>query len=567
MSLSGTLQVGRTALTVNQAAIQTHGNNIAGVNDPNYSRQVVRTSAANGRALGDGIIIGTGVTLDGVERQVDDALIRRLNSATSERSAADEKLNWLTQAESVFNELSDADLSTGLTDFFNSWGALADNPADASLRRNVLSEGQRLAGGFNDLHGRLSRLSVDAGERIGGYATEGDRIAKEIADLNVQIAQGEGATGGTANALRDRRDGLIGDLSQIVRVHSIEQPDGTMNVYAGSEPLVLAGTARGLELEQRIDASGRPTFQAVFGDGGGPIPARGGKLSGAIEARTTINDTLDRIDALADTMKFELNSLHAGGQPIRGYDSVTADATVDDTSVPLDNPLTKLDYPPQNGSFVVHLRDRASGSVTSTIIDINLDGTAAGTSLDDVATQLDTINGVSASISTGGKLTISADSSAQELTFGDDSAKLLPTLGIGGFFTGRGATDMAVRQDLLSEPNRLAASNDNTPGGNGLALAVAGLADKSLSALGGATINTAYEATVFEVASGVRSAQNDADASGAIADTLVAQRQALSGVSLDEEAVALLQYQRSYQGAARLIAAVDEMMQTLLQLV
>ncbi len=40
-----------------------------------------------------------------------------------------------------------------------------------------------------------------------------------------------------------------------------------------------------------------------------------------------------------------------------------------------------------------------------------------------------------------------------------------------------------------------------------------------------------------------------------------------SGVSIDEESINLLNYQRQYQGAARYISVIDEMTQTLLSLV
>ena len=52
-----------------------------------------------------------------------------------------------------------------------------------------------------------------------------------------------------------------------------------------------------------------------------------------------------------------------------------------------------------------------------------------------------------------------------------------------------------------------------------------------------------------------------------VKETLHAQREALSGVSLDEEAVNLMREQRAFQGAARLITAVNEMMDTVLNLV
>ena len=50
-------------------------------------------------------------------------------------------------------------------------------------------------------------------------------------------------------------------------------------------------------------------------------------------------------------------------------------------------------------------------------------------------------------------------------------------------------------------------------------------------------------------------------------DTLLAQRESLSGVSLDEEAVNLIKEQRAFQGAARIISAVDELMKTILNMI
>ena len=50
-------------------------------------------------------------------------------------------------------------------------------------------------------------------------------------------------------------------------------------------------------------------------------------------------------------------------------------------------------------------------------------------------------------------------------------------------------------------------------------------------------------------------------------DTLQAQRDATSGVSLDEEAVNLMQQQRAFQASAKLISTVNELMQTLLGMV
>ena len=51
-----------------------------------------------------------------------------------------------------------------------------------------------------------------------------------------------------------------------------------------------------------------------------------------------------------------------------------------------------------------------------------------------------------------------------------------------------------------------------------------------------------------------------------VQQTLESQREALSGVSMDEEAINLMRQQRAFQAASRVIAAVDEMLKTVLQL-
>jgi flagellar hook-associated protein 1 FlgK len=55
-----------------------------------------------------------------------------------------------------------------------------------------------------------------------------------------------------------------------------------------------------------------------------------------------------------------------------------------------------------------------------------------------------------------------------------------------------------------------------------------------------------------------------------VQQTLVAQaktlRQQLSGVSLDEEAIHLVQLQRSYQAASRIVSVVDQLAQSILNI-
>src|SRR5690349_2435734 len=121
MSLIGALNIGKNALAIQQAAIQTTSNNIANAGNADYTRQVAKTSPNRDQEIKPGVFVGTGLNLDDISRQIDQALESRLRNAGSDQQAADVTQQWLSRIEATFNELSDQDLSTQLSTFFNSW--------------------------------------------------------------------------------------------------------------------------------------------------------------------------------------------------------------------------------------------------------------------------------------------------------------------------------------------------------------------------------------------------------------------------------------------------------------
>jgi flagellar hook-associated protein 1 FlgK len=62
-------------------------------------------------------------------------------------------------------------------------------------------------------------------------------------------------------------------------------------------------------------------------------------------------------------------------------------------------------------------------------------------------------------------------------------------------------------------------------------------------------------------------AKSNAEASHVVQETLFNQREALSGVSMDEEAINLMRQQRAFQGASRLIGVVNDLMDQVMALV
>lgn len=120
------------------------------------------------------------------------------------------------------------------------------------------------------------------------------------------------------------------------------------------------------------------------------------------------------------------------------------------------------------------------------------------------------------------------------------------------------AARLEVNPALLADSSRVVAGSDGSAADNGIALDIAALrAERSGAA-------DMLHALVVDTASRARESEDLATGQGVIVQSFQAQRESVSGVSLDEEASALLQYQRSYQAAARVMTVVDEMTQTIL---
>lgn len=137
------------------------------------------------------------------------------------------------------------------------------------------------------------------------------------------------------------------------------------------------------------------------------------------------------------------------------------------------------------------------------------------------------------------------------------------------FFTGTDATTIAVNPALVGDSNLIAAAlgSEAIPGGNGNAVAI-GERQNSLTMSGGtATFDKYYNSLVSDVGRHVSSATLNTDHQSMVSMQLETYRAEVSGVSMDEEMVNMVQFQSAYSAAAKLVTTVDEMMQSLIEMV
>ncbi len=100
--------------------------------------------------------------------------------------------------------------------------------------------------------------------------------------------------------------------------------------------------------------------------------------------------------------------------------------------------------------------------------------------------------------------------------------------------------------------------HSGAPGDNSNALALANLASQKLASGGSLTYSQAYAALQFKVGTDTQGALQSVDTQTALLNQVKNLRDSVSGVSLDEEAINLIRFQKAYQASARFISVIDQ---------
>lgn len=567
MGLSSALSVGRTALEAYQAALQVAGQNIANVGTPGYTRSSVRLAAIPGQTFSAGQL-GQGVRVNSIRRNVNEALQARLRTAVSDVSAAAIERDALNQIEGVLDPLGERNLGSLVSDFFGALNDLQNSPDNSATRGIVVNTAQSLIQRIRDTRGQLISFRDQINSEITTAVGRADQIAEEIADLNKRIVISEAGANGQATALRDQRDLLLGELSDIFEIQTREQPNGAVNVYVGNESLIQFGENFGLKAVNEVDSDGLAAIVVRLKINNGPVSTDSGRIAGLIKSRDTHNsEQVNRLDQIAAGLIHEINRVHSSGQGLSGFSSITGTNPVEDSTVPLTDSLAGLAFPPQTGTFFIDVRDDASGEIVRTQINVNLDGIGADTTLDSLAADISAeVANVTATVLPNGRLQIDAGAGFS-FTFAEDSSGALASLGINTFFTGEDSLTIGVNDLVANNIDYLAASTTPFVGDGSNATLLVQVQDKAVATLGGVSLNEHYATTMANLAVASSSASSKNDAASVILDSLTVQRESISGVNLDEEAVSLITSQRAYEGAARYMNVVNEMLQTLMTLI
>lgn len=299
--------IGVSGIVAAEAGIATIESNITNATNPNYSAESVSLAARPGL---DGA--GAGVDVVGVQRADAPFLGSEIADAQSGQSFNSSYAQILKVAEGIIAPGSGAGLSRALQDLFNSFSNLAASPEDPTVRAAVLNSASTFAKIAQDASSGLAQAAANAASALPSMVAQVNGAAQQIAQLNQEI-QAAQAGGGSAAALRDQRDALVNQLSNLIGATA----DSKGNVSVGGLPLVSGAIALSLSASGSGAATAlqialpKGNIQVQVSQVGGTI---GGVLTGVSSVMRLRSDLNDFVTSVANA----INAQHQKGFGLNG---------------------------------------------------------------------------------------------------------------------------------------------------------------------------------------------------------------------------------------------------------
>ncbi|MBU2548526.1 MAG: flagellar hook-associated protein FlgK [Proteobacteria bacterium] len=327
MGLTSTFSIATRGLQMAQAYMEVISHNIANVNTEGYSRQRMNLSTTDPYATAWGAM-GTGVTADNIVRMYDRYVDNSLVETSSEAAKYEAQKISMDAIESIFNEALGNGINEALSDFWNAWQEVADNPEGNPERMNLLEKADTLASTINQMRRQMDAIKTDLNRQTEESIVQVNNLIREIADLNAKIVPLEAGANDQANDLRDQRQLKIKELAEYIDINYFEDPaDGTMTVITPKgTPLVMSGSS--WSISAAADDQGDIHIMWERGNGGQVDISdyvENGKIGGWIELRDQKMDEFYTLfDDFTEALIREVNRQCSQGAGLENFTDLTS---------------------------------------------------------------------------------------------------------------------------------------------------------------------------------------------------------------------------------------------------
>ena len=602
--LLSSLNTPYTGLTGHQVMVDTTSNNIANASNEFYSRQRVRASAETPLLKSSGNVVGQGLEIMSVERAHNEYTFMRYKKASMEKTFSETSFSALREASAYYPEVDKVGIFNDLQKYFTAWQDFSTRPGDAAQKEALVSQTENLTHIIQETRGRFRDLQLRLNDELKVVVEDVNRMAKEIAELNKQIVEYERRDiNQKANDLRDKRDEYEFRINELIGCEVFKQNvqgsacvdkniadfDDSYTLTIGGKSIIDETGFHPLVIDGPHNADGIYSIKYVPSDHkpsnitNALVEGKVGAILDLIKTESSLGCNgqigklqkyIDDLDSFANGIIEATNNIYA--------ESARKGAISDKINLSATDSLVGSGYNVREGSFDVVMYNKKGEPLATR--SVKIDGL---TSINDVVAQLnaniddnndgdaqndfdDKFEAVFDPMS--GVFSIRAKNQSEDLTISiqDKGSNFAGSFGINKFFSGKDASDIQIAEEFRKEPTLLRAHREAVEGNKEMANKILQLQYDKVKFRGKdgedkeETINGYFRYITSIVASDTSSAKMTLDTKTALYTSVKQEHKMISEVSVDEELVNLIRFQSGYSANAKIVTAIDEMINTLL---
>lgn len=587
--LFSTLNISKGAMFAQQQQVNVTSHNIANAGTAGFSRQHLILQTGRPQLVTGAGQVGTGVVVSEVQRARNIFLDYQIRKESTHKGNYEVREQYLGEIESVFNEPSDTGISKLMSKFFDGWQKLSTNAEKSDARTVVGETAKALADEINHTYKKLNDIKTNSKNEIQQSLFDINNIFDQLNSINDEIITVTVA-GNNPNDLMDRRDLLLDQLSTKFGINTknttynsmIVTPEGlgTVNLidYNGSTPTSKLGFINEINEVKNADGTSKTPNEfevvyykngdmtsdknkvtltiknitqaqydslsktrAIWTDANGNVPnatevplgsgkftmdpnpydpavcfaPSSGQLGGVISIYKDADDYIGQLNSLAKSIAYSVNAIH-----MEGYV-----ATPPSNSIPFfvskDSPI---DYKNIDASNI-----KVNGDILKDPMKIQTGESSTSGSID---------GSRAGAIAKLRDLTFNI----QDIKANTSYKEFLEMMVSNGTIEGSWDDNILVGDpsDDIFKPKALIPTTKGSDSGM--------------------KIEAYFKNSINKLGVQSQEAQRIVKNQEVLLQGLIERRASVSGVSLDEEMVNLVQFQHAYQANAKMISTVDELL-------
>ncbi|MGH1355029.1 MAG: flagellar hook-associated protein FlgK [Thalassovita sp.] len=355
MSLSSALSNALSGLTASSRGASVISSNLSNIMTEGYG---VRDLSLSARSTGS----EGGVSVNGVIRRADSALIGERRFADAEQAQASVQSRYMERVAVLVGDPTDASSLTGLlAEFEADLISAASLPESETRLQSVLQSASALSGSLNAMSAGVQTLRAEADRAIETRVSQLNTMLTDIQDLNQDIVAA-GSQGHETAGLLDQRQALIDQVSAIVPVKELPRDLGSVALMTPNGVMLVDSQAAEVSFDARNTVTVGMSLENGLLSGlqvnGSDANLEGGELGGLLSMR---DSTLPQLQAQLDTVALDLIDRFSGldatlsaGAP--GLFTDAGGAAGETAGIAARISINALADPEQGGA-VWHLRD------------------------------------------------------------------------------------------------------------------------------------------------------------------------------------------------------------------